>query len=633
MASESESMSSSSSHSAVVYQEENGIIYIPIDTDNESSANGSSSSSSVLDADHQAQSLLVENNGNLSQLPSTRDHSYLPGTQYPLYPAEFLRHPGASAARNYNSNPTVSTDSSCSHDVMIGCGRMQLPILQLDGVVIFPNSTLPLRITNTSLCQYLRREIEHVRTRIVSGCSTDNHNSMQVRIGIVTRLQHRRRSGVHRLRRQAAIDNVLNQGRNQGGNEEEPEARVNRRMGRWNMALIRRNIIPRRQSTVEEDSSSSSDEASSVEDTLASRETSEQGRQSSQPHRENPEERSINYGRSLPKDRLQGRIGTIATILSVNEIEPRVGSDRNVNVDESQHIIVTAMATGRFKILSPVDGNESMEDFEWRVYNVEQLNDHPLYIPSSFRRPGLWKSCTDSGEGERENENDEDNGDTDSCDDNDRETDVILHKRSATFKNISTRSILPIQALQIIWPQKLVKDIVREIYRNTAYAGVRKILPDTREQYDGMFSFWLSSNIPLSNDEKLDILEASSDVERLKLLSRMIKRRNVYIRCKQCMSHIAPVSEIFSLHSSEGISGAYVNEHGVVHQTTTLNNIIDGSIVCLGSAETRDSWFPGYSWTIAYCATCFNHLGWKFLRVRRDVTPPKFWGLSGSQVI
>lgn len=31
-----------------------------------------------------------------------------------------------------------------------------------------------------------------------------------------------------------------------------------------------------------------------------------------------------------------------------------------------------------------------------------------------------------------------------------------------------------------------------------------------------------------------------------------------------------------------------VNEHGVVHQTTTLSTTIDGSVVCLGSAETRD---------------------------------------------
>jgi hypothetical protein len=31
-----------------------------------------------------------------------------------------------------------------------------------------------------------------------------------------------------------------------------------------------------------------------------------------------------------------------------------------------------------------------------------------------------------------------------------------------------------------------------------------------------------------------------------------------------------------------------VNEHGVVHQTTTLQSTVDDAIVCLGGAETRD---------------------------------------------
>ena len=33
---------------------------------------------------------------------------------------------------------------------------------------------------------------------------------------------------------------------------------------------------------------------------------------------------------------------------------------------------------------------------------------------------------------------------------------------------------------------------------------------------------------------------------------------------------------------------------------------------CLFLPPSEDSWFPGYSWTIAYCATCYGHLGWRF---------------------
>lgn len=81
-------------------------------------------------------------------------------------------------------------------------------------------------------------------------------------------------------------------------------------------------------------------------------------------------------------------------------------------------------------------------------------------------------------------------------------------------------------------------------------------------------------------------------------------KRIQYIRCKQCKSNIALMTEVFSLKMAEGTSGNYVNEYGVVHQTTTLKTSLEGAIVCVGGAETRDSWFDGYSWTISYCGEC-----------------------------
>ncbi len=41
--------------------------------------------------------------------------------------------------------------------------------------------------------------------------------------------------------------------------------------------------------------------------------------------------------------------------------------------------------------------------------------------------------------------------------------------------------------------------------------------------------------------------------------------------------------------------GAYVNPHGIVHQTVTFREHLDGAMVLLqGSvASMRDSWFPG----------------------------------------
>jgi ATP-dependent Lon protease len=558
---EDESPSSSSSSEE---EEENAIIYIPIDTDNELTSDDESSSSTFEnDINDQSQT------SDAPQLPSTRDHSYLPGIQHPLYPAEFLRHDSSTVARDWNHRiplPNDSSSSSSSHGTMLSPSNIiELPILQLDGVVIFPETTLPLRITNHSFGQYLRREIDSARERIVSGSSfcgvAENQkrdNNIQVKIGIVTRLQHRRRSVAQdRLRRHAVINDENGGNSNQGATnqdaseaQEEPEVRVNRRMGRWNMALIRRHIIPRRRS--ESSASSSEDDASRLESR-----SSEQIDQPARPRRLRPEERSINYGRTLPTDRLKGRIGTMATIISVNETEPNVSANRNEGESSQQHIIITVMTTGRFKILSPVDGNESMEDFEWKIYNVEELNDRPLHVPSSFSRPWPWRGSMQDSNTDQDDDGDEDGGNDDDDKANSIEADIILHRRLSTLKVIASRSSLSMYSLQIIWPQKIVKDIVREIQNNCAYAGVKKILPNVRDQYNGMFSFWLSSNIPLSNDEKLDILEAHSDSERLKLLLRMIKRRNLYISCKQCLSHVAQVSDIFSLDSIVGTSGAY----------------------------------------------------------------------------
>jgi hypothetical protein len=31
-----------------------------------------------------------------------------------------------------------------------------------------------------------------------------------------------------------------------------------------------------------------------------------------------------------------------------------------------------------------------------------------------------------------------------------------------------------------------------------------------------------------------------------------------------------------------------------------------------GTATTEFTWFPGFSWEIAYCRACLDHLGWYF---------------------
>ena len=68
---------------------------------------------------------------------------------------------------------------------------------------------------------------------------------------------------------------------------------------------------------------------------------------------------------------------------------------------------------------------------------------------------------------------------------------------------------------------------------------------------------------------------------------------------------VASARDVLSM-SNEGTGGAFVNSHGYVHDMITLHRATNTA--CEGEPETEHSWFPGYAWTIAYCAGCANHL-------------------------
>jgi cereblon len=69
----------------------------------------------------------------------------------------------------------------------------------------------------------------------------------------------------------------------------------------------------------------------------------------------------------------------------------------------------------------------------------------------------------------------------------------------------------------------------------------------------------------------------------------------------------------------------------------TFRTLDEDEVSLSGRAETRDTWFPGYSWTIMSCGFCLSHLGWKFQCVDESTPatedrPLSFYGLSTSQV-
>jgi cereblon len=226
-------------------------------------------------------------------------------------------------------------------------------------------------------------------------------------------------------------------------------------------------------------------------------------------------------------------------------------------------------------------------------------------------------------------------------------------------RNLAFRSSTPAIAYQSLWPWRLCQKICN-LVQEDQFEGLRAILPlaaglchegngdmlgtPTNETSTASsvqvldpsaFSNWISSNMPLSQDDRLDLLEMTCTVQQLTYIIQKLEDKQLesILRCKWCGAAISQIRHVFSVGGSAGTTGAYVNEHGVVHQTVTLRKI-DGNVVCVGRPETRESWFPGFNWQVAHCSICAEHLGWKFRRVGGENDddlpdrPGSFWGFS-----
>eukprot|EP00850_Spirogloea_muscicola_P010796 SM000064S19818 [mRNA] locus=s64:540139:544359:- [translate_table: standard] len=141
-------------------------------------------------------------------------------------------------------------------------------------------------------------------------------------------------------------------------------------------------------------------------------------------------------------------------------------------------------------------------------------------------------------------------------------------------------------------------------------------------------SFHVASNLPLSDSARQVLLEMEGTVYRLQKEVRILENME-RLRCKACKLVIARRGDVLAM-SSEGLVSAFVNAHGYVHETVTLRRA--RGLVLEGPAEVENSWFPGYSWTIAHCGACGTHVGWRFTAVRRGMTPEAFWGVRTCQL-
>ena len=141
-------------------------------------------------------------------------------------------------------------------------------------------------------------------------------------------------------------------------------------------------------------------------------------------------------------------------------------------------------------------------------------------------------------------------------------------------------------------------------------------------------SYYLASNLPLDNNVRLSLLNCDNTADRLFSCIQILESsQDQVLQCLVCSQTLANLSSVFTVPGAEGNIGAYINPGGIVHQTVTLRHLVRGVKVKLhGKPEPRDSWFPGYAWTITCCNLCSTHLGWYFTPVDNN-SKVKFFGL------
>lgn len=143
-----------------------------------------------------------------------------------------------------------------------------------------------------------------------------------------------------------------------------------------------------------------------------------------------------------------------------------------------------------------------------------------------------------------------------------------------------------------------------------------------------ILSFYIASKLPVSVSTRQELLEINGVSCRLRREIKLLEGFD-RVRCKNCQSVIARRCDMLVM-SNEGPTGAYVNPSGFVHEIMTLYKA--NGLALIGRPGLEYSWFPGYAWTIANCATCERHIGWLFTAVKKKLKPKSFWGVRSCQI-
>lgn len=96
-----------------------------------------------------------------------------------------------------------------------------------------------------------------------------------------------------------------------------------------------------------------------------------------------------------------------------------------------------------------------------------------------------------------------------------------------------------------------------------------------------------------------------------------------WILCRECGAPITQPS--WRIHMQGSHAHTFFNPHGLMFELLCFSRAPGAEVT--GEPSTEFTWFAGYSWQIALCRSCFNHLGWRFA-----TEAASFWGLIQNRL-
>ena len=101
-------------------------------------------------------------------------------------------------------------------------------------------------------------------------------------------------------------------------------------------------------------------------------------------------------------------------------------------------------------------------------------------------------------------------------------------------------------------------------------------------------SFWLSSQLPLSDEQRVALLQVGSTTRRLRACTAALQYMRV-LRCAHCGRACARAAAVFAMDAAGGAQNAFVNAHGAVHDTLTVRDVDATSVMLYGTPSSQDS--------------------------------------------